>query len=276
MSQNSLVPSFRFPGVISDPSVPKAVSDALRMHSNALTDIYQAIPVLKQRIDALTGNQGNTTIFNSNSTGGGGGGSFPGLGSVNDLQGIISYTNQPTDNGALLLFGDASAVAVQLTSGVPSPYFFMTENWGAGLVTFTPSSGTISFIGNPNATAMTLAKGYSAILVFDGTNWWAETLPMVPETFTPIAGEYLTGYNAATGLFSALDLPVATDSTLGIVEPDGVTIGIDSGAIYTFVTVDSGPPSTIPVTHGNPFYFDSSLSPWQGWIWFANSWNKFS
>ncbi|MFZ3343317.1 MAG: hypothetical protein WA213_20740 [Terriglobales bacterium] len=222
----NLSPSFRFPGVISDPSVPKSVGDALRLHSNALTDIYQAIPALKQQISAL---QGGQTVIN-NPGGGGGSSSFPGLGSVNNLQGDVAYTNQPTDNGALLLFGDSSSVAVQLTSGVQVPYFLFAQNWDSGMVTFTPSLGTISWIGNAGAASMPLAEGYSALLVFDGTNWWAETLPLVPQTFAPIAGEYLTGYSGTTGLFSAAELPLATDSSFGIVQPDGVTIGVDSGS----------------------------------------------
>lgn len=241
MSQNPLVPSFRFPGIVSDSSVPKAVSDALRMHSNALTDIYQAIPLLKQKIEDLQVNSGSTTVINSSTSGGGGGGgNFPGLGSINNLQGDITYTNQPSDNGALLIFGDASAVAVQLSGGVPSPYFFFAQNWGAGLVTFTPSAGTISYVGNSGAASMPLVEGYSALLVFDGTSWWAETLPIVPLNFIPIAGEFLTGYDAPN--FSAATLPIATDSSLGIVQSDGVTIGIDSGMIFTI-----GGTGTIPL-----------------------------
>ena len=135
-----LVPSFRFPGIVADPSVPKAVSDVMQLHSNALTDIYQAIPELKQQISALQSGQSTTTIINNSSGGGGGGGStFSGLGSVRDLRGDVSYTNQPSDNGALLLFGDSSAVAVQLSSGVSSPYLLFAQNWDAGTVT-TPIS----------------------------------------------------------------------------------------------------------------------------------------
>jgi hypothetical protein len=234
MSQNPLVPSFRFPGVIADPSVPKAVSDLMRLHSNALTDIYQSIPVLKQQISDLqsaksstsgsSGSSSSSTVVTTQ---------FPGLGSVNDLSGDVSYTNQPSDNGALLLFGDASPVAVQLSSGVPSPYFFFAQNWGAGVVTFTPSSGTISYIGNPGAVSMPLAEGYLAMLVFDGTNWWAATLPIVPQTIAPVAGEYLTGYDADTGLFSTN----APDSGA-------------SGTIYLGPLTDSGATGSITVQGG--------------------------
>lgn len=231
MSSN-LVPSFRFPGVIADPSVPKAVSDVMQLHSNALTDIYQAIPLLKEQIEAVKAGQATTTVINNGSGGGGGGGTtFSGLGSVRDLRGDVSYTNQPSDNGALLIFGDASPVAVQLTSGVTSPYLLFAQNWDAGVVTFTPSSGTISYIGNSGVASMPLAEGYSTLLIFDGVDWFAETLPVVPDTFAPVTGEFLTGYSAPN--FSASALPIATDSTPGIVEVDGVTIGISGGVIST-------------------------------------------
>ncbi|MHB1952127.1 MAG: hypothetical protein ACYCOU_00140 [Sulfobacillus sp.] len=307
MSQNPLVPSFRFPGVISDPSVPKAVSDALRMHSNALTDIYQAIPVLKQQIASLARSPGITTIINNNSNSGGGSGTFPGLGSVNDLQGIVSYTNQPTDNGALLLFGDASPVAVQLTGGVPSPYFFFTQNWDSGAVTFTPTSGTISSIGNPGATSLTLEERYSAILVFDGTNWWAETLQQLSfadisgvattaqiGTGTPAAGEYVDGGTGAwTPLPSSTVLKVniqtanytalSTDQIIQMNSTAATTVTLPTtsvtvGRVYCVKNVGAGTCTVAPATGSIDSHPSISIAQWQAYqfYWDGSTWHQSS
>jgi hypothetical protein len=130
-----------------------------------------------------------------------------GLGGVNNQTGNTTYTTQGSDGGIVLIFNDASPVAVTLNVGVPVPWFVFTTNLGAGLVTFTPQSGTI----NGGAT-FTLPFNYTSIIAFDGTNWWATALPIVPSTFTAITHEFLTSYNAATGLFTAAQ-PAFTDIT---------------------------------------------------------------
>ena len=51
---------------------------------------------------------------------------------------------------------------------------------------------------------MSLAGGNWALVAFDETNWWASTLP-----------------------------PIATNSVLGVVKPDGSTITITSGGVIS-------------------------------------------
>jgi hypothetical protein len=47
----------------------------------------------------------------------------------------------------------------------------------------------------------------TVMAVFDGTNWLTSDLLVLPITKTPVAGEYLTGYDAVTGLFSQSSTP---------------------------------------------------------------------
>ena len=275
MSSNPLTPSFRKLHVIPPDAAHDSVRKALRDNDKSITDLNLAIQSLKSQIVASvapTTPAAATTVNESVQVN-----NWAGLGTINNESGSVSYSTQQSDDGALIIFSDAAPVAVSLGVTVTTPWFCFVQNWGAGLVTFTPASGTINYIGNLAAATMTLAQGYSCMIVFDGIDFWAETLPIVPQSFAAMAGKYLTGYNATTGLFSAASVPCATDSTSGLVKVDGVTIGIDSTCtIYTQVMADSTSPSTPYGGPGNPFFFDSSASPWHGYVWFAGNWQRFS
>lgn len=147
----------------------------------------------------------NTTIENFG--GGGSGGVTPimGLGGVNDQSGVTAYTTTVADNGVILILDDASPVAVTLSTGVTSPWLIFINNLGVGLVTLTPSSGTI----NGGAT-FTIPFDYSSIVAFDGTNFWATVLPVVPVNTPAVAHEFFTAYNAVTGAFTQAQ-PAFTD-----------------------------------------------------------------
>lgn len=238
MSSNPLVPSFRRVNAIPGGAAHDTVIEALRDHDKGLLDLQTAIPLLKNQIDALKAgtNSTTTTVI---SGGGGGGSSFPnGIGTLSNQTGLTAYTMQTTDNGALVLFSDASPVAVALNTAVNPPYFFYAVNWGAGLVTFTPPSPTtISYINNLGATSMPLKTNYLTLIVFDGANFFAATLPVVPVTFTPVAHEFLTGYDQSSGVFSAAQ-PAFSDLS-GQINPatqmpaSGVTAGSYTNANIT-------------------------------------------
>ena len=210
MSSSPLVSSFRKVTAIPADAAHDTVIQALRDHDKGLLDIQTAIPLLKAQIDALKTASSTSTTTVISGGGGGGGGSSVGFGTVNNQSGITAYTTQTTDFGTLLILSDASPVAVTLNSFVSPPYSLFAINWGAGLVTFTPQSGTINYIGNLAAASMPLAQGYIAYLVYDGVNWWAETIPVVPLTFAAVAHEWLNSYDATTGLFTATQ-PTAND-----------------------------------------------------------------
>ena len=164
----------------------------------------------------------NVTQVNSSGGAGGGGGMLTGLGGVNNQSGNTAYTTQGSDGGILLVFDDASPVAVTLNTGVGVPWFVFATNLGTGTVTFTPQSGTI----NGGAT-FTLPFNYTSIIVFDGTNWFATGLPVVPSTFTAVTHEFLTSYNAATGLFTAAQ-PAFTDISGQITTAQAPAAGVSA------------------------------------------------
>jgi len=168
---------------------------------NAITDLQGAIPALKSQIDALkTSTTGTTTtsgtstvtenITTINNTVAGG--------PVNNQSGNVVYLTQQSDNGALIIMADASPVAVTLNNSVTTPWYAFITNQGAGVVTLTPQQNTID--GN---ASQTLLQGYFLTLFFDGTQFWSGTIPIVPVTFNAIAHQFLTAYNAATGMFSS-------------------------------------------------------------------------
>ena len=210
---------------------------------NNITDLQDAIPLLKGQIDtnktaitsatAPTANTttGSQTVIVSGST----------IGLVNNQVGVTSYSTLPSDNGAFILLGDSSPIAVTLNGlgsgeGIVLPFFCWILNFGTATATLTPDSGDIN-----NAANYSLESNNGIVLSYDGVNFWAEPtspepqntpaiahewlnsydsssgifgqtrpdysdltgLPQLPNTITPTSGEYLTGYDATTGNFSS-------------------------------------------------------------------------
>ena len=252
--------SQRYPFELRDQ--PPEVVQAHRYAFSGLVDLNQAVASLRSQIVKLS------PISSVTSTSGGGGGStpipptpnpFPGLGAIRDETGVTTYTTVAGDSGILLIFSDASPVAVSLNSSLATPYFFFATNGGAGVVTFTPTTGLIN-----GGASWPLPKGGLFMVVFNGTNWttsdvltlaqtitnvthkWLNSydattglftqtqpdysdltgLPTLPATKTPVAGEYLTGYDSTTGLFS--------QST-----PAGISVTITTAALTTLGTQGS-------------------------------------
>jgi hypothetical protein len=241
-------PSVRFPATLNENSSMADVADAMRTAFNGLTVHEQAFANLPEQVAAqakAAATQVLETIsaqtvagVTSFNTQTGAVIYFPGLGTVNNQLGQASYETQQSDAGAKILVGDSGPVTVTL-GPVNAPWFAFIGNDSSATVILMPDSGALYGL-------QSIYPGGFAIIFFDGTNWWSE------------------------------GVAIATDSSLGVVEPDGVTIGIDSGMIYTQVSAGTGAPSSHPATPGNPFYFDSGASPWHGYVWFQNAWNRFS
>lgn len=185
----------------------------------------------------------NTTIDNFGGGSGGGSGTIPGLGGVNNQTGNAAYTTTVADNGVLLVLDNASPVAVTLSTGVSSPWLIFVENLNTGLVTFTPMSGTIN-----GAATFTLSFNYSALIVYDGTDFWATVTPIVPETFTPVAHEFLTGYSSISGIFSAAQ-PAFTDIS-GQITSAQLPAGGYSGTYTTAALTVGGTQGSVTVLDG--------------------------
>lgn len=151
-----------------------------------------------------------TTIIQSGGSGGGGS-STASIG-VNDQRGVTAYTTQQSDNSVKIIVGDASPIAVTLDAGVTTPWFCIIDNDSSAVASLTPS-GAASLQGEHE-----IDRGCFGIIVYDGANFWC----------------------GAT--------KIATDSSLGYVQPDNVTIGISGGIIGT-IGIDSTI-ATAPLTVG--------------------------
>jgi hypothetical protein len=169
------------PKVSPEPS-PGEIHRHLTLLFQKLSNHTTAFSLLTNKINSIKGGT-STTI----EEGGSGGGSIipysPAAGfPVNDQSGVTSYATAVSDNGSLLVFSDASPIAVSLTPETP-PFGFFIVNQGSGTVTLTPSpigavTPTISYPGNPGAASMPLLGGYGCLVAFDGTEWWAMTMPV--------------------------------------------------------------------------------------------------
>lgn len=87
-----------------------------------------------------------------------------------------SYTIQATDMGKTVTHSSSSAVAVTLpqagTTGFGAGMAYAETNLGAGIVTITPVTSSISY-GGTGTASLALAKGQSAYIISDGTNYTA-------------------------------------------------------------------------------------------------------
>lgn len=217
------------PSISSD--VPWSVRQHLQLLYQKLANHTQAMSILS---DKSMGTNTTTTsveeLVLSGSSGNSSSTAQPGI-PVSNQSGVTSYTMQSGDNGALVVFSDASPVAVSLPIQT-TPYGFYVANLGAGTVTLTPASGTISYPGSSSAASISIPSGYLAIAAFDGTNWWA-----VAVGSSGSAG--VTSLNSLTG---SLSLIAGSNVTI---TPSGSNITIaasgSSGSGYIKGTVTIGP-----------------------------------
>jgi len=255
------------------PKVESSIEPSVQRH---LQMIYKALNNHAQAFEYVKAN-GTTTSTSSSSTSTTTAttttastvvsSSLPGLGTRNNQTGNTSYTTQTADNGALVIFNDASPVAVTLNATVSTPWMAFITNFGAGVVTLTPSSGTINA-----GASLSMAQHETSIVVFDGSNWWTSDLLILAQTIASVSHEWLNSYDASTGLFTQTQpaftdisgtaapsqLPAATTSSLGAVEPDGTTISVSGGVISATGSFSTVSATTVNATTGNITDINSS------------------
>ena len=225
----STSPNMFWPDVI-DEAGPKT-HFAMTIAQNAIQDHERALIALKAQIDAIQ--DGGSSSGGSSSGGSSGGGSTPitppppvtpTLGTVTIIT-ATSYMTQTSDYGGLVVFNSATAVAVTLNFAVAMNWFATYENIGAGLVTFTPNSGTINGVAS-----LDLPMNTGCVIYFDGINFWAFTVP-VPDTLL------LETDGTPNGSQSLLNLVAGTNVTLTDDGAGNVTIDASGGG----GTADRGP-----------------------------------
>lgn len=138
-----------------------------------------------------------------------------------------SYTLQNTDYQGIIIFDSGATVNVTLNSNVTPNFQATILNLGSGSIALATSDG--SSINN-GPSSLTLAPGQGVQVFYANRAWLAyagtTVIQIVPQTIAPVAGEYLTGYNAATGLFSKSS-------------PAGVTHTVTLAALTTLGTQGS-------------------------------------
>lgn len=258
-------PSFRFPSNINGKD-PVSVENAFRSHDNSLVDLNQAVRVLKGQITDLQTAQNSTPSTGSSTTVTDTNtvtveDILSGLGTVNDQTGATSYTTQDSDAGTLLILSDASPVAVALNSVVSAPFALFITNFGAGVATLTPTSGTVN-----GGASMTLVQNQSIWIVFDGSNWKSEAIFTPPQNSPAAPNDWLTAYNATTGAFSRQQ--PGFNNLSGVISPGQLPADVP---VISFVVGVPGGSST-----EGYIAFNTSTSPYNGYVWHSGAWNQFS
>lgn len=236
MSVNPI--NMRLPLNVEGKADPEVV-EALQNHDDGINDLQQAIDLLKAQIDDLKAassssststTKSTTTTITQNS--------IPGLGTRNDQTGQTSYKTQTSDNGALLIFDDASAVAVSLNSAVTTPYLLFVTNFGAGTATLTPSSGTIN-----SGASFDLPQNYFTLVVFDGTNWTASVLLVIPFTKAAVPHQFFVSYDQTTGLFVSAQAAFTDISGIAAVAQGGTGTSSPALVAGTNITITGSWPN---------------------------------
>lgn len=198
--------SFRLPFESQISKLPPEHQIVVRTQWNAITDLQGAIPVLKTQIEAMKTaataaaataqnitNSSETVVSNPST-----------IGTVNNQTGNTAYTTLPSDYGAFIILDDAAPVALTLGTGTAFqvPFFVVMLNFGVGLVTATPASGTITYPANLGAASIPIPQNVGAMASYDGANYWTILFPVAPQNVPAVANEFLTAYNSSTGAFS--------------------------------------------------------------------------
>lgn len=141
------------------------------------------------------------------------------------------YTLQSTDYQGVIIYNTASAITQTLNSAVQTNFSCSVLNLGAGAMTLTTSDGSAI---NAGGDSLTLASGAGVQVFFAEGVWWAFTqtsiTPVVPETLAAVNGEYVTAYNATTGLFSVNATP-GISTTVALAQLTPVT-GTQGSAVF--------------------------------------------
>lgn len=156
-----------------------------------------------------------------------------------------TYTVLTGDRSKLVTHSNASAMAVTLPqagTSFPSGWFYFTKNKGAGKVTITPTTSTISGL-----STLVLLQGQSALIVSDGTNYHSVLISNgyleVPQNSQSAAYTTVLSDSGKHLLHPSADTTARTftiDSNANVAYPIGTAI--------TFVNQASAGTLTISIT----------------------------
>lgn len=128
-------------------------------------------------------------------------------GVANDAQTGTSYTIPITDDVHFVTGNNASATAWTGFALGTNFYAFSFENLGAGLITYTPASGSV----NGNSTQI-IPQNWFGFHYTDNTNTFMPVMPTLSAFANTSAGQAMA-FNSATGAFSAVSVGVTSVAT---------------------------------------------------------------
>lgn len=213
-------PAITYSGPTISPTVDWETRRHLQLLYGKIANHVQGISLLSDKVNALKAGSSTTTIVGG--VGGGGGGIATNTGvAVNNQSGQTSYSTLSGDNNALIVFSDASPIAVTLNTQTP-PWSCFALNLGTSVVTFTPFSGNIN-----GSSTFALTPNYLALIAFDSINWWASGVEL---SISDIAG-----LSAALALLA----PLASPSLTGIPTAPTAAPGTNDTQIATTAYADA-------------------------------------
>ncbi len=154
-----------------------------------------------------------------------------------------TYTFLTGDRGKVVTLSNAAAIAVTLPqagSGFEDGWFVIAKNIGAGDVTITPTTSTIS-----GAAAITVSTGEWALITSNGTNYEAQTVHLTVDSALAITrsrtsqqigvgATVVTLAGVQTLTDKTLTAPIMTAPVLGtIASGDGTTL---TGVTHTIAS----------------------------------------
>lgn len=254
-------PSMRkFPS-LNENSTMSDVASAVQVAFNGILDHEQAFANLpaqiKSQASATATNvyqnvqQENITGVTSFNTQTGAVIYFPNLGRVNDQMGSSLYLTQSSDAGQMIVLGDSGAVSLSLNGSMAPPWFAMIENDSTSMVRLSSNDGS------PVDGLQAIYPGGSAMVFYDGSIFWCAGAAIATDSSLGVVQP--DGITIDIDSSGILSVPIAADSSLGLVRPDGVTIVVDSGFLSTqgatgqiilAPTTDSGATGQINVSNG--------------------------
>lgn len=179
---------------------------------------------------------------------------------------VTAYTVQNTDYQGTVIFDTASACAVTLNSAVTTNFTCQVMNLSTGAITLTPTSG---YLVN-GAASVTLQSGQGAIVGFANRAWTAfvggAPIPVQPANTPKVTHEWLDSYSNTTGAF--------TQSQPGFADISGSLAAGQLPASVPVVSFGTGAP-VASSTEGY-IYFDTTGSPYVGYVYHMGNWHQFS
>jgi hypothetical protein len=153
------------------------------------------------------------------------------------------------DRFGLTTFSNASAIAVTLpqagTVGFTSNWGNLSCNLGAGLVTITPTTSTISYYtGNTytlGASSMPLSTGWCAWIFSDNSNYFAVVHGFIADVQTTVANSTVVPANSCSTSATTVVMYGVTGNSAFAFTPTADTSGITGWGGSGGLTIDAWP-----------------------------------